>query len=91
MTLLTTEVTVDMSGLTDVDLVAFARAVTDRMPGDVRVTALDVERRQSVDRDLLARIRAGERVALVEGRLQFDWRMLRPDAAAGDGPGARAS
>jgi hypothetical protein len=91
ITLLTTEVTVDMSGLTDVDLLAFARAVADRFPCDVRITALDLECRQSVDRDLLTRIRAGERVALVEGRLQFDWRMVRPGEAAGDGPGTRPS
>jgi hypothetical protein len=91
MTLLTTAVVVDMTGLTDVDLLGFARAVADRFPGDVRITALDLERRQAVDRDLLGRTRAGERVVLVEGRLQFDWRMVRPDDETGHGPEGRAS
>jgi len=87
MTLITTEVTIDMTGLTDVDLLAFVSAVTEGFSGDVRVVGLSLQRRFDAAPSLLARLRARERVDLVEGRLQLEWRALRwrDDRAAARG------
>jgi hypothetical protein len=88
MTLLTTEVTVDMTGVTDLDLLAFVNSVGDSFSGDVRVVGLSLQRRFDAAPSLLARLRAGERVDMVEGRLQFEWRVLRwrDGRAAAPGP-----
>jgi hypothetical protein len=77
MTLLTTEVTIDMTGLVDLDLLAFASAVAEGFSGDVRVVGLSLQRRFDAGPGLLARLRARERVDVVEGRLQLEWRTLR--------------
>jgi hypothetical protein len=77
MTLLTTEVIIDISGVTDLDLLAFVTSVTDGFSGDVRVVGLNLQRRFDAEPGLLARLRASERVDVVEGRLQLEWRTLR--------------
>lgn len=77
MTLLTTEVTIEMTAVLDVDLLSFARAVRAHLPSDVRVTGLTIERRHDAGPDLLARLRAAERVDVVSGQLQLEWRALR--------------
>ncbi len=77
MTLLSSDVTIDLTGVTDLDLLAFARGVANQLPGDVRVVGFSLERRSAVEPDLLARLRAGQPVDLVDGRLQFEWRALR--------------
>lgn len=77
MVLLSTDVTIEMTGITDLDLLTFARAAATDLPGDVRVVGLSLERRSEAEPTLLARLRAGERVDLVAGRLQFEWRALR--------------
>ncbi len=77
MTLLATDVAIDMTGITDIDLLAFARAVARDFPGNVRVVGFSLQRRSEADPGVLARLRAGERVDLVDGRLQFEWRALR--------------
>ena len=82
MTLLSTDVAIDMTGITDLDLLAFARAVASDFPGNVRVVGFSLQRRAEADPDVLARLRAGERVDLVDGRLQFEWRALRWEGAA---------
>jgi hypothetical protein len=84
MTLVSTELTITMTGITDLDLLAFARGVADELPGDVRVVALSLERRSEASPDLLARLRAGEPAGLVDGRLQLEWRAVRWQG----GPGA---
>ena len=87
MTLLTTDVAIDMTGITDIDLLAFARAVARDFPGNVRVVGFSLQRRAEPDPGVLARLRAGERVDLVDGRLQFEWRALRWEGS-GPQPGA---
>ena len=83
MTLLTTEVTIDMTGVTDLDLLAFVSSVTDSFSSDVRVVGLSLQRRFDAAPSLLARLRAKEHVDVVEGRLQLEWRALRwPDGPA---------
>ncbi len=77
MTLLSTDVTIDMTGVTDLDLLAFARALAEELAGDVRVVAFSLERRPAALPDLLLRLRAGEPVDLVDGRLQLEWRAVR--------------
>ena len=77
MTLLSTDLTIEMTGVTDLDLLAFARGVANELQGDVRVVALTLERRAEVEPGVLARLRAGELVDLVGGRLQLEWRTLR--------------
>jgi hypothetical protein len=77
MTLLTTEVTIDITGVTDLDLLAFVSAVTDGLSGDVRVVGLSLQRRFDAAPGVLALLRARERVDMVEGRLQLEWRALR--------------
>jgi hypothetical protein len=77
MTILTTEVSIDMTGVTDLDLLAFVDSVTDSFSGDVRVVGLSLQRRFDAVPSLLARLRAKERVDVVEGRLQLEWRALR--------------
>jgi hypothetical protein len=77
MTVLTTEVSIDMTGVTDLDLLAFVDSVTDSFSGDVRVVGLSLQRRFDAVPSLLARLRAKERVDVVEGRLQLEWRALR--------------
>jgi hypothetical protein len=72
----TSEVEIDMSGVTDVDLLAFCRAVAATMPGDVKVTRLQLARLAEPDAGALAQLRAGRAVTLVEGRLEFQWRSL---------------
>jgi hypothetical protein len=77
ITVLTTEVSIDMTGVTDLDLLAFVDSVTDSFSGDVRVVGLSLQRRFDAVPSLLARLRAKERVDVVEGRLQLEWRALR--------------
>jgi hypothetical protein len=83
MTLVSTELTITMTGITDLDLLAFARGVVDELPGDVRVVALSLERRSEASPDLLARLRAGEPAGLVDGRLQLEWRAVRWQSGTG--------
>jgi hypothetical protein len=73
----------------DLDLLRFARAVRAHLPGDVQVTGFGLERRDDPGPDLLARLRAGQRVDLVSGHLQLEWRALR--RPGGGAPGAAAS
>jgi hypothetical protein len=77
ITVLTTEVSIDMTGVTDLHLLAFVDSVTDSFSGDVRVGGLSLQRRFDAVPSLLARLRAKERVDVVEGRLQLEWRALR--------------
>ena len=87
MTLLSTDLTIAMTGVTDLDLLAFAREVANQLPGDVRVVAFSLERHSDDLPDLLARLGAHEPVDLVDGRLQLEWRALRSerrDAGASD-------
>jgi hypothetical protein len=77
ITLLSTELTIEMTGVTDLDLLAFAQGVADELQGDVRVIAFSLERRSEALPDPLARLRAGAPVDLVAGRLQLEWRGLR--------------
>jgi hypothetical protein len=88
MTLLSTDVTIDLTGVTDRDLLAFARGVASELPGDVRVVAFSLERRSEILPELLARLRAGEPVDLVDGRLQLEWRALRWQADGDPAGGA---
>jgi hypothetical protein len=81
-TLLTTEVAIEMTAALDLDLLAYARSVAARLPGDVRVIGFSLERRYDVDPDLLGRLRAGQRVDVVAGRLRLEWRALRGRGAA---------
>jgi hypothetical protein len=73
----TTEVAIDLAGLTDLAVVGFAEAVVAELPGDVRIVGLRLERKLAIDDRLLARVRSGEAVDLVEGRLVLEWRALR--------------
>jgi hypothetical protein len=82
MTLLSAEVTIEMTAVLDLDLLAFARSVQAHLPGDVRVIAFSLERHHDAEPDLLARLRAAQRVDLVAGRLQLEWRALRWRGAA---------
>ena len=87
MTLLSTAIAIEMTGVLDRDLLAFAQSVAAQLPGDVRVTGLRLERRHDAAAGLLARLRADRRVDLVEGRVQLEWRALRwQGAAAAAGP-----
>lgn len=80
ITVLATEVTIDMSALTDRELLAFVHAVLGEFPGALRVLELDLDRRQDPEPELLARLRAGEPVTFADGRLRFEWRSFRlPD------------
>jgi hypothetical protein len=88
MTLLTTEVTIDMTGVTDLDLLAFVSSVTDGLSGDVRVVGLSLQRRFDATPGLLVRLRARERVDVVEGRLQLEWRALRWRDGRAPAPGS---
>ncbi len=88
MTLLSSDVTIDMTGVTDLDLLAFARGVASELPGDVRVVAFSLERRSDALPDLLARLRAGQPVDLVDGRLQLEWRVLRWQGGGAQPPGS---
>jgi hypothetical protein len=82
LSVLSTSVTIEMFGITDNDMLAFARALQTDLPGDVRLTELRLHRREVVDNALLARLRAGEAIDLVEGHLAFEWRTLhRADRA----------
>jgi hypothetical protein len=87
-TLLTTEVTIEMSAVLDLDLLRFARAVRAHLPGDVQVTGFGLERRGDPGPDLLARLRAGQRVDLVTGHLELEWRALRRPGGAASGAAA---
>lgn len=70
------DVVIDMNGVTDHDLLGFARAVMEQLPGDVRITTLQLERLGAPARQVLDRLRAGEPVTLVTGRLELEWRSL---------------
>jgi hypothetical protein len=48
----------------------------------VACTRFSLERRHDAEPDLLARLRAAQRVDLVAGRLQLEWRALRWRGAA---------
>lgn len=84
ITVRTTEVAIDLAGMTDLAVVGFAEALVAELPGDVRIVGLRLERKLAIDEHLLARVRAGEAVDLVEGRLELEWRALHqpePDQA----------
>jgi hypothetical protein len=76
MSVLSTSVTIDMSGIADTDMLDFVQSVETAFPGDIRVTALRLNRLETVDGALLARLQAGEPIDLVEGHLAFEWRTL---------------
>lgn len=88
LAVIATDVAIDMVGISDTDMLGFAAAVESGFPGDIRVTELRLYRRERVDDALLGRLRAGEPIDLVEGRLAFEWRTLqwRDPAATEDGP-----
>ena len=77
LSMLSTNVTIEMFGITDNDMLSFAEAVVAEFPGDVRITALRLHRREVVDAGLLNRLRAGESIDLVEGLLAFEWRSFQ--------------
>ena len=67
-----------MTGVTDLDLLAFARAVASELPGDVRVVAFSLERRSDARAGpARAACAPASAVDLVDGRLQLEWRALR--------------
>lgn len=77
LSVLSTNVTIEMFGITDNDMLGFAEAVLSDFPGDVRVTGLRLSRRETVDASVLNRLRAGEAIDLVEGLLTFEWRSFQ--------------
>lgn len=72
-----TNVTIDIAAISDIDLLGFVKAIMAHFPGDVRVAGLRVERRRAVDQHLIARLRRGDPVHVVEGQLEFHWRTLQ--------------
>lgn len=72
----TTDVVIDLAGMTDLAVIGFAEAVAAGLPGDVRIVGLRLERKLAIDEPLLARVRAGEAVDVIEGRLDLEWRTL---------------
>lgn len=77
LSVISTEVSITMRGLLDTDLVAFARAVTDELPGQVRLKSLALQRARTPDEDGLQALRDGQWVSFVQGKAVFEWRTLR--------------
>ena len=84
-----TNVTIDITAISDIDLLGFVKAIMAHFPGDVRVAGLRVERRRAVDQHLLARLKRGDLVPVVEGQLEFQWRTLRRRDRFADREGER--
>lgn len=76
--IISTRMKVGMRGLLDTDLFAFARAVVDRIPGQVKLESLSLTRLAKPTRKSIAALRDGQPVDLVSGGAVFEWRTLRP-------------
>lgn len=72
----TTEVAIDLAGPSDLEVLSFAEDLLTRLPGDVQIVGLRLERKLAIDEHLLGRIRSGESVDVVEGRIDLEWRSL---------------
>ncbi len=77
-TIVSSTMTVTMSGLLDTDLIEFCRAVMDEFPGQVRLKLLSLTRQARPDDETLATLRDGQRVDFVVGEAVFEWRTLNP-------------
>jgi len=76
--IVSTTVSVTMQGFLDTDLVRLAHAVVTAMPGQITLRSLSLRRSGAVTRDGLIAISRGNPAALVDGKLNFSWRTLRP-------------
>lgn len=77
-TIVSSTMTVAMSGLLDTDLIEFCRGVMDEFPGQVRLKSLSLTREASPDDETLATLRDGQLVDFVAGQAVFEWRTLNP-------------
>lgn len=76
--IISTRLTIAMRGMFDTDLIAFTRAVANRLPGQVKLLALSVTRLARPTEGRLAALRDGQPVEFVSGQAVFEWRTLRP-------------
>lgn len=76
--IISTRLTIAMRGMFDTDLIAFTRAVANRLPGQVKPLALSVTRLARPTEGRLAALRDGQPVEFVSGQAVFEWRTLRP-------------
>ncbi len=77
-TIVSSTMTVTMSGLLDTDLIEFCRGVMDEFPGQVRLKSLSLMRQARPDDETLATLRDGQLVDFVVGEAVFEWRTLNP-------------
>lgn len=77
-TIVSSTMTVTMSGLLDTDLIEFCRRVMDEFPGQVRLKSLSLTRQARPDDETLATLRDGRLVDFVVGEAVFEWRTLNP-------------
>ncbi len=77
-TIVSSTMTVTMSGLLDTDLIEFSRGVIDEFPGQVRLKSLSITRQARPDGETLATLRDGQLVDFVAGEAVFEWRTLNP-------------
>ncbi len=77
-TIVSSTMTVTMTGLLDTDLIEFCRGVMDEFPGQVRLRSLSLTRQARPDDETLATLRDGRLVDFVAGEAVFEWRTLNP-------------
>lgn len=72
----TTPLTVEARGYLDQDLLAFAAALVEELPGQAGLTRLAIERTVERRPGLLIDLARGKPVELVAATMAFDWRTL---------------
>ncbi len=77
-TIVSSTMTVTMTGLLDTDLIEFCRGVMDEFPGQVRLKSLSLAKQATPDDETLATLRDGQLVDFVAGAAVFEWRTLNP-------------
>lgn len=76
--IVSTRITIQMSGLYDSDLLNFAQAVIDEIPGHVRPLTFSLKRINAANEENLDSLRQGQTLDFISGEMTFEWNTLRP-------------
>lgn len=74
--ILRSPVRLDIESLDDVDVYTFVKALEEKFPGSVDITAFKLDRDELITAPLLRKIGSGTPVKLVSAKVEFDWRTM---------------
>lgn len=69
-------VTLNIDSLDDVDVMTFIKGLQEKFPGSVDFTAVELERTEDLDADVLKKIGRGDPIIMVRAKITFDWRTM---------------